>query len=74
MDTTTFSPTDQLREKLRRSPLTQVEIAAKTGLSQRCISDFLAGNGIKSASFDKIFLAFSQAKQGNSKESGTILE
>lgn len=45
---------DQLRDACRQSGLTQQQLAAAAGTSQRAISDFLAGKGLATESLDRL--------------------
>lgn len=49
-----MSITDTIRESLRQSGLTQVQIAAAAGISQRAVSEFLAGKTARSDTIDRL--------------------
>lgn len=49
-----MSISEKLREAYRESGLTQQQLAAATGVSQRAISDFLRGRKVYSDTLDAI--------------------
>lgn len=52
-----MSITDQIRDAIRESGLTQAQIAAASGVSQRAISDLLRGRDVKTTSLDRLAIA-----------------
>lgn len=52
-----MSITDQIRDAIRESGLTQSQIATASGVSQRAISDLLRGRDVKATSLDRLAAA-----------------
>jgi transcriptional regulator with XRE-family HTH domain len=58
--------TDELRQALVDSGLTQTEIARRTGLTQPNVSVFLRGGGLYSHSIDRVYSLVCELRKGES--------